>query len=181
MNEFANIITLLCSCQPENIALAEVIAEGVGIDIPKLLEAEGFAELGLKNIYFFTPKLLEGYFNQMDISSLQAIKYFPNLTTLNCQLSYKKKLTSLAGIEYLTNLQNLSCDWNQINNIDALQRLTKLQILDCSYNEINNLNALKNSTNLITNMNEKTHSFFICVIIKAKLKFFIKKYLTQYF
>jgi Leucine-rich repeat (LRR) protein len=143
--ETAHIIRLLCSCQPENIALADALAKGLEINILELLEKEGFFELGIHKPTNFAHYLLEGDFSNMEITNLSAIKYFPHLTELDCR---NNRLTSLDGIQHLTNLQELYCYDNQISNLDALQDVYNLQELSCSKNQISSLEPLKNLSKL---------------------------------
>ena len=79
MPETAHILRLLCTCQPDSIALADALAKGLGIDILELLEQEGFFELGLRKPNDFTANLLEGDFYYKKAISLKALKYFSHL------------------------------------------------------------------------------------------------------
>lgn len=139
------IIRLLCTCQPDNIALAEALAEGLGVDIQALLEREGFHELGIKQPREFVPKLLDGDFEKIGVSSLRLIKYFPNLAVLNC---CSNQLTTLAGVECLTGLQRLYFGRNEITDLKPIMCFKKLKTLFCCNNPIHNFELIANFINL---------------------------------
>jgi uncharacterized repeat protein (TIGR01451 family) len=77
----------------------------------------------------------------LNISDLTGVRYFVNLTFLNCSFN---QLTSLPNLP--NNLQQLNCGYNNINSLSALQ--SSLQVLYCNNNGLTSLPALPN--NLIT-------------------------------
>ena len=77
----------------------------------------------------------------LNISDLTGVRYFVNLTFLNCSFN---QLTSLPNLP--NNLQQLNCGYNNINNLSALP--SSLQVLNCNNNGLTSLPALPN--NLIT-------------------------------
>jgi len=160
-SEQSNILTLLCTCQSENIALAEELAKGVNINILKLLKQAGFCELGIEISSHFQPKLLEGNFISRlyfpSLKNLKAIHYFPNLTHLDC--SYHKT-AKLKGIENLPQLTSFRCVQTNQKSLEALKSCTKLTELDCHYNKLTNLEGLENCTELLAltcSRNKLTH------------------------
>ncbi len=63
----------------------------------------------------------------------------------NINASYKN-ISSLQGIEYFTDLTHLRCTSNNLTLLDVMKN-TKLTYLDCSYNQLTSLDVSKN-TNL---------------------------------
>ena len=110
------------------------------------------------------------------IKDLTGLKYFKNLTYLNCRRNMIKKI----DLSELPNLERLECDGNFIENLNIepcenlkhldcsdnmieelnLSKSTKLETLNCSENEIKNINLKENkslkelnlSDNKITNI-----------------------------
>jgi Leucine-rich repeat (LRR) protein len=142
----SKILTLLCTCQTDNIALAEALAKGLNINIVELLEQEDFFELGIKIVADFEPNLLKGNFLTRGITNLSAIKYFPNLTDLDCSFN---QLTNLYGIEDLPQLKKLSCYCNELSNIETLEKCAQLEVLDILDNLITSLAVLKKCPKLV--------------------------------
>ena len=144
------ILALLCSCQAENIALAETIAESLGVNISALLAKSLLLDLGIEKPANFQTKLLSGDFMgnlySKPLKSLQAMKYFAHLTDLNCAAS--KKLTKLKGIEYLTELLVLNCENCNLKSLEGIENALKLRQLNCHYNKINSLKGLENCTQI---------------------------------
>jgi Leucine-rich repeat (LRR) protein len=143
--EQSKILTLLCTCQADNIALAETLAKGLNINIIALLEQEGFFELGIMDTSCFSGNLLHGHFDRCVISSLRAITYFPNLRRLNVS---GNQLLSLAGLENCIRIKSLSCSNNQLSSLLELKNLTELEYLYCSDNQLISLSGLENCTQL---------------------------------
>ena len=150
-SEQSNILALLCSCQPDNIALAEELAKGLNINILEILKQEGFFELGIEKPSSFHPRLLEGNFIGIlyspPLKSLKAIQHFPQLTHLDCSYNTTAKLK---GIEFLPKLTYFRCAHNNLKHLEALKNCTQLQILDCYYNKLTNLTGLENCTELLS-------------------------------
>ncbi len=137
----SKILELLCSCQPDNIALAEALAKGLNINIVELLEQEGFFELGIKRVADIDGWCALGLIDSRNISSLRAIKYFPNLTFLNCD---NNTLNNLHGIEYLAELTTFFCSQNSITDMSGIEKLEKLTKIQCHSNLLTNLRGLEN-------------------------------------
>ncbi len=78
----------------------------------------------------------------IDISSLQGIEYFSNLTRLNCE---GNQLTSL-DIRLNPKLTRLVCSSNQLTSLDVRLN-TNLTFLSCNNNQLTSLDVTKN-TNL---------------------------------
>ena len=77
---------------------------------------------------------------RMDITTLEGIGFFPNLTNLNC---YHNDLTSI-DLSGNPNIENLNIKWNwNITSID-LSGLTNLQTLEMSYTNISSLDLSGN-------------------------------------
>lgn len=75
-----------------------------------------------------------------EITSLEGLAFFPNLTQLYC---YNNALTmlDLSGNPHLT---KLSCDYNALTSLDLSQN-TELQTLSCSNNPLTSLNLSQNA------------------------------------
>ena len=73
------------------------------------------------------------------IESLEGIRYFKNLRTLECEMNNIEKL-DLTG---LTSLRELSCYENKLTELD-LSGLTALEFLGCDYNPIDTLDVSGN-------------------------------------
>ena len=100
------IISLLVTCEEENLELAKKIAQDAKIDLVKMLELEGFFELGFTSPDdFWNPDYCEGIFVNHSISNLRAIKYFPNLSELN----FYDKISLCAGYFTHTHWQVRRC------------------------------------------------------------------------
>ena len=74
--------------------------------------------------------------NNSNISSLEGINSFSNLTKLNC---YNNQLTNL-DVTSLTNLARLYCYNNQLISLNV-SGLINLEYLVCSYNQLSNLDV----------------------------------------
>jgi Leucine-rich repeat (LRR) protein len=142
-SEETHILKLLCTCQPENVALAEALAKGLNINLLGLLEQEGFNELGIYIPSYFGEMYFSGNFSggRAKITNLRALKYFPHLTALKC--SGHNSLCSLEGIEVLTQLKVLNCERNKLTNLDELADLKNIKKIFCDYNPLNNLEVIK--------------------------------------
>lgn len=92
-----------------------------------------------------------------NISSLQEINQFSNLTILNC--SYNQ-LTDL-NLTSLVNLIDLNCRYNQLVNLN-ITGLISLYNFDCTNNQLTSLNAnnLVNLSFLYCNFNQLTNLTF---------------------
>ena len=96
------------------------------------------------------------YIRYLDISSLQGIEYFSNLTRLDCS---NNQLTSL-DLKWNTKLISLNCNYNQLTSLD-LKRNTSLEQLWCGGNNLTSLDVSNNlllrslncSSNLLTSLN----------------------------
>lgn len=88
-----------------------------------------------------------------EISSLEGIEFFPNLTFLNCR---EGKLENL-DVSNNTKLVNLYCYDNMLTSLDVSAN-TMLEILDCSHNSISELDVRNNTalTNLYCSYNMLT-------------------------
>ena len=96
------------------------------------------------------------YIRYLDISSLQGIEYFTDLTNLNCS---NNQLTSL-DLKWNTKLISLDCSYNQLTSLD-LKRNTSLEQLWCGGNNLTSLDVSNNLllrsltcfNNLLTSLN----------------------------
>lgn len=71
----------------------------------------------------------------------------------------RENLEDLKGVEYCVNLLRLNCHFNNLTNVENLDRLSKLEILKISSNNIVSLKGLENLVNLkelYTSLNEIT-------------------------
>jgi uncharacterized repeat protein (TIGR01451 family) len=109
-------------------------------------------------------------FNYKDITSLEGISFFKNLTKLIIGYNDIENLdlTELVNLEYLdtdsnhelkelklpesSNLKTLDCSYNNLPHLD-LTNLTNLEILDCSANELLELDLTNNSKIINLNCN----------------------------
>ncbi len=126
--------------------------------------------------------------NNMDISSLQGIEYFTELTQLDCKhnlltsldVSYNTKLTWLycdnnqltsLDLKWNPQLIMLTCDNNQLTSLD-ISRNTNLAILECANNQLTSLDISKNTnlanldcyTNKLTSLDVSNNSKLIQLI-----------------
>ena len=95
-----------------------------------------------------------------NITSLQGLEYFPNLSVLSCGVNYDTKSSSgelsynekpiirsqLSELDVSQNekLEYLHCCGNSISKLDVSQN-TRLRSLDCSYNNLQELDVTKNT------------------------------------
>ena len=77
--------------------------------------------------------------NDCNIASLEGIKYFTSIETLNCS---HNQLTSL-DLSRNTKLVNLYCGYNKLTTLD-LSKNTKLKELECCGNQLTTLNLTTN-------------------------------------
>ena len=77
--------------------------------------------------------------DHLEISSLQGIEYFTELTELHCS---DNQLTSL-DVRWNTKLTSLNCNYNQLTSLD-LGRNTKLEQLRCIHNNLTSLSVSNN-------------------------------------
>ena len=77
--------------------------------------------------------------DHLEISSLQGIEYFTELTELHCS---DNQLTSL-DVRWNTKLTSLNCNYNQLTSLD-LGRNTKLKQLRCIHNNLTSLSVSNN-------------------------------------
>ena len=126
--------------------------------------------------------------NNMDISSLQGIEYFTELTQLDCKhnlltsldVSYNTKLTWLycdnnqltsLDLKWNPQLIMLTCDNNKLTSLD-ISRNTNLAILECANNQLTSLDISKNTnlanldcyTNKLTSLDVSNNSKLIQLI-----------------
>jgi hypothetical protein len=123
--EETHLLTLLCTCQSENVALAQELAQGLNINLLALLEQEGFVDLGLENFNahtwaYFANK--EARFNQLEGQNLRALKYFKHIEVLsfeNCRFQ------TVSGIEFLPNLREFSFTEGLIVDFSGIAKVSK--------------------------------------------------------
>jgi Leucine-rich repeat (LRR) protein len=160
------LLQLLATCQPTNVALAQTLAEGLGVDIPALLKEVGLAEVGFRQVADFLQTEIK--FTHKKIRSLEAIACFAHLQTLKVNYNF---LSSLAGLEKwqqlaelnasnnaLINIRGISklhfslsklnLSFNQLSEVLDLQQITHLEHLDISHNQILSLEGVQSQTNL---------------------------------
>jgi Leucine Rich repeats (2 copies) len=139
--EKINLIKLLCTGTADNIALAQTLAKGLGLDLKQIVRKAGFGELRLFEFKQFM-EVATGKFTGRNIDSLRKIGYFPHLTVLNCE---NNKLQTLNGIAALDNLTELNLNGNRkLSDASALQSLKHLQRLElksCALENLDFLNA----------------------------------------
>lgn len=159
------LLSLLLTCEDANVALAKELALGLKIDLVKMLESEGFFELGFSSPDdFWNP---EYHFINRRISNLRALKHFRNDGALNFYdnrleglhgaefspdiywlCTSANPMGSLFGLENFPNLTNFYCSSNNLQHLNGIEILTQLTELDCSYNQLTNLAGLENLTEL---------------------------------
>ena len=83
--------------------------------------------------------------SDLEITSIEGIEKFTNLTYLDLHVNNIENISVLEG---LTNLTELDLWDNKIEDISALEGLTNLTDLDLRYNEIKDISALEGLTNL---------------------------------
>jgi hypothetical protein len=123
--EETHLLELLCTCQPENVALAETLAKGLDIDMLALLKQEGFFELGLESFStntwtYFEHK--EAYFHDLEGEDLRALKYFRHIECLKFKHC---RFQTLAGIEFLPNLCEFSFVGGLISDFSGIAKASK--------------------------------------------------------
>jgi hypothetical protein len=123
--EETHLLELLCTCQPENVVLAQELARGLDIDLMALLKQEGFFELGLESFNtntwtYFANK--EAYFHDLESEDLRALKYFRHIEVL----SFKNcRFQTISGIEFLPNLREFSFVGGLISDFSGIAKASK--------------------------------------------------------
>lgn len=146
--EQLQILQLLCTCQAENVALAEQIAIGLNINIVELLQKEGFRQLDIiKPEHFVQNKdFIYGSFDDLYLENLNIFKYLQSesLRLRHCQV------VSPEGLESLTQLTSLHIYPQGLKDISNLQYLTRLEslILPACGIHTKDLDAFKNLSKL---------------------------------
>ncbi len=92
--------------------------------------------------------------SNLDISSLQGIEYFTELTNLNC---YNNQLTSL-DVSKNTKLTKLKCNSNQLTSLDVSKNTELTSLVCSSNNQLTSLDVSKNTelTQLVCDDNRLT-------------------------
>lgn len=106
---------LLYSQDPANIALAEQLAKGQGVDLKTLIKSWGLHPFGIK-----TPKDFEKI-------------------TIDCS---HREISDLSPLSGLQQLQSLDCSNNEIQDLSPLEKLPQLESLDFSTNQVQDLSPL---------------------------------------
>lgn len=160
------LIQLLATCQPTNVALAQTLAEGLKVDIPALLKEVGLAAVGFRRAADFLQK--EIAFTHKKITDLKVIACFAHLQTLKVNYNFlsslvglenfqqlvelnasNNALTSIRGISKLHfSLSKLNLSFNRLGEVLDLQQITHLEHLDVSHNQILTLEGAQSQTNL---------------------------------
>lgn len=146
--EQEQILSLLGTLVPENIALAEQLAIGLQIDIPTLLKNNFFPIIGINTVQDF-PKngVLDLAFKQ--VGNISAIRWLTGLKEVNLRdtaVSNIEPISSLVMLEEL-NLQN-----TQIRNIKAVGACTRLKYLNLYLSKVKDLSPLS-SCSLLEDLN----------------------------
>jgi Leucine-rich repeat (LRR) protein len=80
----------------------------------------------------------------LQIAKKQGVPY-DQITSLHC--SYNN-LTNLNGIEKLINLKKLDCSFNNLISLEGIENLINLKELHCPKNNLTNLNGIENLIDL---------------------------------
>ena len=100
------------------------------------------------------------YYEHNKATSLKWLKYFPNLTKLNCN-DNKLDSASLKSLEHAPKLEVLNIMYNNIDDLSNLKFVPNLRKLICSYCKIKILSSadivLPNLQELECSQNELTH------------------------
>lgn len=160
------LLTLLFACQ---CAMADVTINSTNFPDANFLNKVKYYDKDNNNV-LSTAELnavTSMYLYNCSISSIQGIRYFTNLVSLNCEsnylssidLSYNTKLESLScrsqhgKLNYIklpVSLKELDCSYNQnIGSLD-LSGLVNLQTLKCTFCGLTSLTVASGSTNLKT-------------------------------
>jgi len=73
------------------------------------------------------------YCSNSNLTDLNGIEEFTNLTHLNC---YNNDLTQLPSLDKLVNLEYLDCDDNSLTELPNLNKLVNLKYLNCNNNKL---------------------------------------------
>lgn len=134
-NEKEAVVRLLCTSEPENIALAEALCDSQNFPLETILREFGYWDVGIKRAQDFTS-------DRLDCSCL-GLKKLPDLlpaalVSLNCGDNLLTELPKLPP-----NLKGL---WACCNNLTASPDLPHLLEIFCfDNNKIENLPLLPNS------------------------------------
>lgn len=142
------ILELLCTCTPENISLAEALAEGAGVNIPTLLKDAGLNNFDIYDVDTL-PKtdgankiVINGDgFEHIDLS---LISLFVNLNSL----TISRAMVDLKQLIGLNNLEYLSIVINYVEDISPLAALKSLRTLRLHSNHISDISPLAKLQNL---------------------------------
>lgn len=162
--EQLQILQLLCTCQAENVALAEQIAIGLNINIVELIKIADFGQLDILKPEDFVEHtgLLEGNFEDLHLENFKVFKYLQPehlsfqhclidtlegldlLTQLTSLRIYRRELKDISNLQYLTRLESLILPACGIHtkDLDAFKNLSKLSFLRIEGNRIESLAPL---------------------------------------
>lgn len=160
--EETHLLKLLCSCQPENIALVQELAGGLEIDLLGILEQEGFFKIGIGTNYLdlnaFVWESLYGRlarkeprigFLQLEADNLRFLKHFQPLDMVISLTLRNISFDNLSGLEYLPSLQELYFEQSRGEEYVTtyLRNWSSLALASPSLRKISALNA--NINNLL--------------------------------
>ena len=146
--EQEQILSLLGTSVPENIALAEQLAIGLQIDISNLLKNNFFSIIGINTVQDF-PKngVLDLSFKR--VGNISAIRWLTGLKKLNLRGT---PVSNLDPISSLAMLENLDLRETQIRNIKAVGACAYLKKLNLYLSKVKDLSPLS-SCNLLEDLN----------------------------
>lgn len=168
-NEKQRIVELLCTSEPENIALAEALCDSQNFPLETILREFGYWDVGIKRAQDFTSDRLDC--SHLDLEKLPDLLPAA-LLFLNCEYNFLTKLPKLptnliylyAYCNNLTELPelplNLEILYFRKNKIEKLPKLpSKLKQLMFADNLISDLSDLPNSLEYLCFINNKVMDF----------------------
>lgn len=81
------------------------------------------------------------------ITSLEDLKWFPELTVLDVSWNY---ISDIRPVENLTKLEKLYMGYNSINDLSPLSKIKNLTELGLEYNNISDINVVTYMENLVS-------------------------------
>ena len=126
-DEKQNIVELLCSSQPESIALAEAICDSQNFPLETILREFGYLDVGIKRAADFT---------KTEINCIgKGLKKLPDLlpASLKDLFCENNQLTVLPNLP--ASLEWLNCNDNQLTVLPNLP--ASLEWLNCQNNHLN--------------------------------------------
>jgi Leucine-rich repeat (LRR) protein len=146
-NEKQHIVELLCTSEPENIALAEAFCDSQNFPLETILREFGYWDVGIRCAEDFTKDTLDC--NNMEVKKMPDM--LPNaLKGLYCQ---NNQLTVLPD-KLPINLKYLDCGYNKLTALPENLPATLNQLL-CYDNQIKFLPLLPNGLDILNFINNQ--------------------------